>query len=127
MINKRVSRCGVLLFDVFVDRLREIAIFLAHHLRRQTNTGQRRAQVVADARHQQHCGHRPIVSRRLPYGYLSLEAHLGRHAYSRSGGEGVIPFYLQQGMFRSLTVDSVYRNKQPRAACLYGEHRSPAM
>ena len=43
----------VALFDIFVDRLGQIAILFAHHLRRQTNAGQRRAQVVADARHQQ--------------------------------------------------------------------------
>ncbi len=51
IVNKLFDN-GVTLFDVFIDRLREITVFLAHHLRRQTNTGQRRAQVVADARHQ---------------------------------------------------------------------------
>ena len=32
---------GVALFDIFVDRLREIAVLLAHHLGGQTNAGQR--------------------------------------------------------------------------------------
>ena len=32
---------GVALFNIFVDRLREIAVLLAHHLGGQTNAGQR--------------------------------------------------------------------------------------
>ncbi len=44
---------GVALFDIFVDGLGEITVLFRHHLRRQTDTRQRRAQVMAHPGHQQ--------------------------------------------------------------------------
>ena len=44
---------GVALFDILVDGLGKITILFSHHFRRQTDTRQGGAQVMAHARHQQ--------------------------------------------------------------------------
>ena len=50
VINKLLDD-GVTLFDIFIDRLGKVTVLFPHHLRRQTNTRQRRTQIVADAGH----------------------------------------------------------------------------
>ena len=72
---------GVALFDIFIDRLGEIAILLAHHLGSETNARQRRAQIVADARHQQRA-----VVRQL----LNAGGHLVKGARHRTHLRGAV-------------------------------------
>ena len=52
IVNKLLDD-GIALFNIFIDRFSKITILFAHHLRRQTNTRQRRAQVMANPGHQQ--------------------------------------------------------------------------
>ncbi|MND66723.1 hypothetical protein D3C80_581220 [compost metagenome] len=52
IINKLLNDV-VALFNIFIDRLRQVAVFGTHHLGRQTDTRQWRTQVVAHPGHQQ--------------------------------------------------------------------------
>ena len=72
---------GVTLFDILVNGLGEITVLFPHHLRRQTNTRQRRAQVMADARHQQR-----TVIRQL----LHACRHMVKRARHRTDFRGAI-------------------------------------
>ena len=80
VVNKLLDD-GVTLFDVLIDGLGKVTVLFPHHLRRQTNTRQRRAQVMADARHQQ----RTIV-RQL----LHACRHMVKRARHRTDFRGAI-------------------------------------
>ncbi len=107
---------GVALFDIFIDRFCQIAILLAHHLSRQANTRQRRAQVVTYPRHQQRAVIRQLLntSRHMVKG-TGNGTHLGRAILTQRRRNN--PFTNLQGCVFEIDQRSVLdTNKQPRPA-----------
>ena len=107
---------GVALFDVLVDGLGEITVLFPHHLRRQTNTRQGGAQVMAHARHQQR-----TVIRKL----LHACRHMVKRTRHRADFRGTILAQrrrnnaftdLQRSVLQVDQRSVLYSNKQPGSA-----------
>ena len=115
VVNKLLDD-GVTLFDVLVNGLGKVTVLFPHHLRRQANTRERRAQVMANPRHQQR-----TVIRQL----LHTCRHMVKRTRYRTDLRGAIlaqrrrnnPFTdLQRSVLQVDQRSVLYTNKQPGAA-----------